>query len=203
MVRPLIGSDEQGRPVCGPCAGAPGLDYTCRECGRGGQIHSSRRCFSCVLAERARILLTGPGGEVSEQLHPLLEALSTVSNPATVVSWLGTSRSARLLGRLARTGDPITHDLLDNLPQTQSLHYVREVLVNSGVLHARNEHLERLVPWLEHLLHDKPAHHARLIRPFTHWFVLRRARRAAARRTFTRGSADFARAPGSTTAARY
>jgi hypothetical protein len=52
----------------------------------------------------------------------------------------------------------------------------------------------RLAPWLEHLLHDKPAHQARLIRPFVHWFVLRRARRAAARRTFTRGSADFARA---------
>ena len=51
------------------------------------------------------------------------------------------SRSARLLGHLARTGDPI-HDL----PQTQALHYVREVLVNSGVLAARNEHLERLAP---------------------------------------------------------
>jgi hypothetical protein len=194
VVRPLIGSDEQGRPVCGPCAGAPGLDYTCRECGKGGEIHSGRRCFGCVLAERARILLAGPGGEVSAQLHPLLGALSTVTNPATVVSWLGTSRSARLLGRLARTGDPITHDLLDDLPQTQALHYVREVLVNSGVLPARNEHLERLAPWLEHLLHDKPAHHARLVRPFTHWFVLRRARRAADRRAFTRGSADFARA---------
>ena len=68
------------------------------------------------------------------------------------------------------------------------------MLVSSGVLPARNEHLERLAPWLEHLLHDKPARQARLIRPFTHWFVLRRARRAATRRTFTRGSADFARA---------
>jgi hypothetical protein len=67
------------------------------------------------------------------------------------------------------------------------------MLVSSGVLPARNEHLERLAPWLEHLLHDKPAHHARLIRPFAHWFVLRRARRTAARRTFSRGSADFAR----------
>jgi hypothetical protein len=38
------------------------------------------------------------------------------------------------------------------------------------------------------------ATHARVIRPFAHWFVLRRARRAATRRTFTRGSADFARA---------
>ena len=193
MIRPLIGSDKQGRPLCGPCAGAPGLDYTCRECGRGGEIHSGRRCFRCVLGERARILLAGPGGDVSAQLHPLLEALTTVTNPATMVSWLGTSRSARLLGRLARTGNPITHDLLDDLPQTQALHYVREVLVNSGVLPARNEHLERLAPWLEHLLHDKPAHHARLIRSFAHWFVLRRARRIATRRTFTRGSADFAR----------
>ena len=68
------------------------------------------------------------------------------------------------------------------------------MLVSSGVLPARNEHLERLAPWLEHLLHGKPAHHTRLIRRFTHWFVLRRARRTAARRTFTRGSADFARA---------
>lgn len=117
MVRSLIGSDEEGRPVCGPCAGAPGLDYTCRECGRGGEIHSSKRCFSCVLAERARNLLAGPSGEVPAQLHPLLEALSSVSNPATAVSWLSTSRSAQLLGRLARTGDPITHDLLDDLPQ--------------------------------------------------------------------------------------
>ena len=124
----------------------------------------------------------------------MLEALTAVTKPATVVKWLGTCRSARLLGRLARTGNPITHDMLDDLPQTQALHYVREVLVSSGVLPARNEHLERLAPWLENLLAGKPAHHARLIRPFTHWFVLRRARRAAARRSFTRGSADFARA---------
>jgi hypothetical protein len=189
----IVGSDDQARPVCGPCAGAPRLDYICRECGRGGEIHSGGLCFGCVLAERAHALLAGPDGEVSAELHPLFVALTTVTNPATVVTWLGKSRSAQLLGSLARTGDPVTHDLLDDLPQTQALHYVREMLVSSGVLPARNEHLKRLAPWLEHLLHDKPAHHARLIRPFAHWFVLRRARRTAARRTFTRGSADFAR----------
>jgi hypothetical protein len=171
--RPLIGSDEQGRPVCGPCAGAPGLDYTCRECGRGGEIHSSRRCFRCVLADRTQTLLAGPGGEVSAQLLPLIEALTAVTNPATVVKWLGTSRSARLLGHLARTGDPITHELLDDLPQTQALHYVREVLVSSGVLPARNEHLERLAPWLENLLAGKPAHHARpSASGYGRWFMI-------------------------------
>jgi hypothetical protein len=193
-VRPLVGRDGQTRPVCGPCAGTPGLAYACRECDRAGQIHSGGRCFYCVLAERARILLAGPGGDIPAQLHPLLEALTTVANPATVVKWLGASRSARLLGELARTGDLITHELLDGLPQDQPLRYVRDVLVSSGVLPARNEYLERLAPWLEHVLRDKPVHHARLVRPFMHWFVLRRARRNAARRTFTRGSADFARA---------
>lgn len=71
---------------------------------------------------------------------------------------------------------------------------IREVLVNAGVLPVRNEHMERLTPWLEHLLQDKPADHARLVRPFAHWFVLRSARRAAGSRTYGRGSADFARA---------
>jgi len=105
-VRPLIGSDDQERPVCGPCAGAPRLDYTCRECGRGGEIHSGGRCFGCVLAERAHALLARPDGEVSAELRPLFVAFTTVTNPATVVTWLGKSRSARLLGGLARTGDP-------------------------------------------------------------------------------------------------
>ena len=93
-----------------------------------------------------------------------------------MVTWLGKSRSAQLLGSLVRTGSPVTHDLLDDLPRTQALRYVRDMLVSSGVLPTCNEYLERLAPWLEHLLHDKSAHHARLIRPFAHWFVLRRAR---------------------------
>jgi hypothetical protein len=192
-VRPLIGEDN-GTQVCGPCAGAPALDYSCRECGRGGKIHSGRRCFRCVLAERAQALLAGPEGEVSAQLQPLLAALTAVSNPATVVTWLGKSRSAVLLGQLAKSGQPVTHDALDELPQAQSLHYIREVLVSAGVLPSRDEFLERLVPWLEHLLQDKPPDHARLVRPFAYWFVLRRARRAAARRAYSRGAADFARA---------
>ena len=162
---------------------------------RAGRKDPQRRAlFGCVLAERAQTLLAGPGGEVSAQLHPLFTALTKVTNPATVVTWLGKSRSAQLLGRLARKGNPVTHDLLDDLPQTQALRYVRDMLVSLSVLPARNEHLERLAPWLEHLLDDKPAHQTRLIRPFAHWFVLRRARRTATRRIFTRGSADFARA---------
>ncbi|WP_432986986.1 hypothetical protein [Dactylosporangium sp. CA-233914] len=96
-------------------------------------------------------------------------------------------------GRTA--AEPITHDTLDRQPQTQPLHYIREVLVTSGVLPARDEHLERLRPWLDRVLADKPSHHIRTVKPFAQWFVLRRARRSAARNGgYRRGSADYARA---------
>jgi hypothetical protein len=49
-----------------------------------------------------------------------------------------------------------------------------------GVLPERNEGLERLPAWLDKTLYGRPAEHARLIRPFVHWFLLRRARRRAA-----------------------
>jgi hypothetical protein len=42
--------------------------------------------------------------------------------------------------------------------------------------------LERLPAWLDTTLAGKPTEHARLIRPFAHWFLLRRARRRAAAR---------------------
>jgi hypothetical protein len=68
VVRRLIGSNEQGNAGLRPVRRSPGLGYTCREGGQGGEMHSSRRCFGCVLAERARIMLAGPGGK-SPALH--------------------------------------------------------------------------------------------------------------------------------------
>jgi hypothetical protein len=51
--------------------------------------------------------------------------------------------------------------------------------VTTGVLPERHDDLERLPAWLEQTLADAPTEHARLIRPFAHWFLLRRARRRA------------------------
>jgi hypothetical protein len=61
------------------------------------------------------------------------------------------------------------------------------------LLPARNDDLERIPPWVDTLLADRPDHHVRLIRPFAHWFVLRRARRSAARRRYPTGAGDHVR----------
>jgi hypothetical protein len=74
----------------------------------------------------------------------------------------------------------------------QAAHYLRGVLVRTGVLAERNEHLERIGPWADRLLADQPQH-AHLIRPFTHWYLLPRARRRARRRRFTVYSAQTPR----------
>ncbi|HEV3169947.1 MAG TPA: hypothetical protein VGZ32_06390 [Actinocrinis sp.] len=121
------------------------------------------------------------------------DALVNVEHPVSILGWLRKSASARLLAQLAAKGEPITHQMLDGLPQSRNLHYVRQVLVHTGVLPDRVEYLERIGPWLDHVLLDVPTHHGQLVRPFAHWFVLRRARRASLRRSYTQGAGASAR----------
>ncbi len=180
--QPLIARDDDGAGVCGPCAGID-VDYTCHQCGRGGNPYGNGRCAYCVLADRVNKLLAGPDGAVSTQLQPLVEAFARVRLPFTAIRWVHASPNAKLLGQIVADGRPLSHDLLDELPPTAGVHYIRQIMVETGVLPRRNEDLERVPAWLDHHLADKRPEHANLVRPFLHWFLLRRARnRAAVRR---------------------
>ncbi|MEV7188333.1 hypothetical protein [Kitasatospora sp. NPDC093102] len=99
-----------------------------------------------------------------------------------MLSWLQHSPNARLLGKLAAEGAQLSHDLLDQLPPSRHELQVRNILVHSGVLPERHEDLDRIPAWLDQLLTGRTPQHARLIRPFVHWSVLKRARRRAIRR---------------------
>ncbi len=116
-------------------------------------------------------------------VQPLVEAFTQVHLPFTAIQWIRESPNAKLLARLVADGRPLSHRLLDELPPTRGLHYIRQVMVQTGVLPQRHEDLERVPSWLEHHLADKPIQHANLVHPFLNWFLLRRARnRASARR---------------------
>ncbi|MEU8226184.1 hypothetical protein [Kribbella sp. NPDC048915] len=181
--RVLIGKNTAGAPVCGPCAGAD-IDYKCRTCGQPGDLYVEGACDRCVLKERIVDLLAGPDGAIDAGLEPLRQALQAVPRPRSTLHWLRRCPAARLLIELARQPDLISHDYLDRSPHTQAAHYLRGILVRTGVLAERDEHLERIGPWADRLLAEQPQH-AHLIRPFTHWHLLPRARRRARRRRFT------------------
>ncbi|MFJ1847694.1 hypothetical protein [Streptomyces sp. NPDC088146] len=180
-VQPLIALDDDGTGVCGPCVGFA-ADYTCRQCGRAGNPHSRGRCAHCVLAERVNALLAGPDGTVAPQLGPLAAALADAPSSFPAIQWVKESPNTRLLAQLAAHGRELTHELLDELPPSRNQRYIRQLLVHTGILDARNEDLERIPGWLEHELASRPAAHANLVRPFLHWLLLRRARQRAATR---------------------
>jgi hypothetical protein len=190
--QPLIAITADGDPICGPCAGVV-VNYFCRTCGDGGRQYADGECVRCVLAQRLDDLLADDHGIIPEQLRPVRVALGEVEHPISIIGWLRKSESARLLARLARMREPITHQLLDSLPPSRNLYYVRDVLVHTSVLEPRNEYLERLGPWLDEVLAEQPAHIGRTIRPFMHWYILRRARRRAKARPFTTASGANAR----------
>ncbi|MGW1687098.1 hypothetical protein ACWCPO_21375 [Streptomyces albidoflavus] len=179
--QPLIGTAEDGTGICGACSGTA-FDYTCRTCGLGGRTYADAQCARCVLTVRLQQLLAGPAGHIPEQLQPLRDTLALAERPRGILHWLKHSPNAALFASLAASGEPITHQRLDQLPPSRHLHYVRHTLVHLGALPARDEELDRIPAWLDTVLADRPAGHIRLVHPYAHWHLLRRARRRAAQR---------------------
>lgn len=140
-------------------------------------MYADGRCPRCILTIRLDEHLAGPDGVLSPQLLAVRDALSAAENPRGLLYWMQHSPNARLLEDLATVGRQISHDLLDDLPPSRYERYVRQVLVHAGVLPDRHEDIERIPAWLDGLLARRPARHAALIRPFTHWSLLGRARR--------------------------
>lgn len=186
-----MGRDEDAGKLCAPCVGFD-LPTGCGTCSSSAAAYEGGRCARCVMTDQARRLLTGPGGTVPTQLRPLLRALSEVEEPRTVLAWIRRNSAAHTIAELAAAGAVVDHSTLDALPQTRALNHLRQALIFTGALPERSEYLQRIIPWLEQLISDQPAHRARLIRAFAHWDVLRHAR--ARQREFTQGAAQGAQA---------
>lgn len=149
-----------------------------------------------VVERRLEKILTHPEHGIATQLAALTDAFQHVRNPEGVMQWLNTPRGGPVLLRelaIRAHTEPVTHDLLDRYPQTYTLHRLRDLFVYAGILPARIELLERIQPWLDRMLSQRPQHHATLVRPFATWHVMRRARQRARRRPTTASSATYVR----------
>lgn len=140
-------------------------------------LYSDGHCPTCVARQRVHDLLSNEQGEVHQQLRPLIDLLDIDGNPRSVIAWLHRAKWAEQLGELARQHHQITHQIIDDLPQTRHLAYLRQVLVHIGALAARDEDIDGTMPWLDDLLEDQPTSITSVVRPYATWSVLRRARR--------------------------
>ena len=142
----------------------------------------------CASTERVTNLLSDEAGQIASQLQPLADALAT-AHTGSIMTWLRVGKSARLLATLAAEQRPITHESLDELSQDGATHYIRQLLVTTGILPAREEYFAQLQLWANRTIAHLPANQARIIRPYAEWRVIRDARRRVSRRPFTAGSA--------------
>jgi hypothetical protein len=134
-------------------------------------------CASCRLIVAVRPLLS-VGDEVRPELLPLLTWWGRIDRPESVRSWLARRPAAKdLLRSLADGTVALTHEGLDQIPDTKIVRYMRRVLVASGVLPAHDEHLRRLERWLsETIAAISDPQQRTIMHRYAVWYHLRRLR---------------------------
>ena len=144
--RLLVGRDDATRPICVDCAGITTC-FRCATCGEEGQQWYSATCVSCSLARRLTVVLDDGTGQLAPSLVPLFERLCSMANPLSGMTWLNKVAVRQRLGSLADGSTPLTHEGIDSLCGTQGREFLRELLVDSGLLPYRDKYLAAFEAW--------------------------------------------------------
>ena len=181
-------------PLCGDCAvPGPGIFKTCPGCGSPGRLIAGA-CRRCHLRQRLDELTADDTGNVRPELQILHQTLAATDRPAAVLTWLSSGTPQAMLTELAAGLRPLTHAALDELTASKPLTHLRSVLVATGALPARDEHLIQLERWITRTVasradrQDKETLHSYAV-----WHVLRRLRQRIRSTHATCGQADVAR----------
>jgi hypothetical protein len=178
--RLLPGIGTTGDRLCTDCAGGLG-DYTCTRCGEEGWLQLAGVCARCVLAERLAAILDNGRGEVRPELAPFVERICRMSRPRSGLLWLSKPHVPPILHVLARGTVPLTHDGLSTLTPWRSVIYVRDLLVECGVLPPVDRFLLLFQQWLPTWLATiDDLEHRKILHRFAVWHVLRHLRAVAA-----------------------
>jgi hypothetical protein len=177
-------------PLCGTCARPdPSFWHACPGCGELTQ-HRSRRCARCSLLQRLDELLRDGTGAIHPRLQALHDNLAGNNHPATVLDWLNKNTAAAILGELAAGERPLTHAALDELPDSKTITHLRSVLIATGALATRDEHMIRLERWITATIagRDNPGER-QLLHRYALWHAMRRLRHRAGSQHVTLGQA--------------
>ena len=172
----LIRGGTLTKPLCAACT-RPDLSFwgCCPACGH--RQLSTRSCTRCNLRQRLRALLAGGDGEVHAELRGLHDTLASSERPNLVLAWLNKTAIAGILCEFGTGQRALSHASLDELPASKPVEHLRAILVATGTLPPRDEHLARLERWIENILAERgdPGQRQMLHR-YAVWHLLRRLR---------------------------
>jgi hypothetical protein len=173
----LTRSGTVTEPLCASCTRPDTLFHTCPGCGQHSQ-HRSRRCARCALRQRLHELMRDNTGSIHPQLQTLYDNLANHDRPNTVLDWLNKDTASAVLHDLAAGERTLSHTALDELPDSKPLRHLRSVLVATGALPPRDEHLIRLEQWITTTLAAREDPEQRqLLHRYALWHTLHRLRR--------------------------
>lgn len=185
----LVRGGTTASPLCGTCIAPASLRHACPGCGERTQ-HRSRRCARCSLRQRLDELLRCDAGTIHPRLQALHDNLAGNDRPDTVLDWLNKNTAAAILAELAAGQRPLTHAALDELPDSKTIRHLRSVLVATGALPPRDEHMIRLEHWIAAVIAGREDPGERqLLHRYATWHALRRLRRRAGGQHLTHGQA--------------
>lgn len=187
-VRPL-----RSNGLCQTChKHGPATQIACDRCGAIGSQHRLGICVACAWPEKIRELLTGPYGTVRPEIEAVAAAL-VAADPATGLNWTARRRTQNMLAGFAAASGPVTHAQLDELTPATAVAHLRAVLVDAGVLPARDERLTSLERSAERrVARVKDPASRKILRSFATWHHLRRLRATAARQRLTQDQVVYA-----------
>ncbi|MEV0202813.1 hypothetical protein [Nonomuraea sp. NPDC050691] len=194
------GLDAAGQPTCLECSRIP-LDLTCHQCGAETWLAKKNTCWACELKSLLTKLLADSEGVVRPELVPLITTLTGMRRPNSGVTWIRTNPKVVTLLRALGNGTlPMNHAALDALPKSQTVEYIRELLVAQGILPFRDRYVAGYERWLAAKLASiESPEQRKIVEQFGRWHHLRRLRAQAARAPVTENA--FLHAKQSTTIA--
>lgn len=139
-------------------------------------------------------MLDDGSGQVRPELLPFRDGFAAMRNPRADVNWLTRPHVARMLQTLARPETPLTHETLDGMMPWRSVAYLRDLLMQHGVLPQADRHLILFGRWLAERLGElAQPEHRKLVERFASWHVQRRLRVFADRSPVTEQQTQQAR----------
>jgi hypothetical protein len=174
-------------PSCATCYKKSPISFrACSSCGSVERLHHFGLCPRCACPGVVRGLLSRPDGTIRPELGPVIDAL-LANDPVPLLLWLRNLAPRRVMAALAQGSGPVTHAELDSLTAATGSQRLRNVLVNAGILPARDEQLANLERWLTRTL-PKVADptERRGLRSYVTWVQVRRLRSLAEKKPLSR-----------------